>query len=223
MYKALLSFTTIKSYSDVKKDEILASDFDTPEAIQEYLDIGYIEEYHGESGSDLDWSAIGYDSRPQAIVDGYNNALEIKNNWTSSSRPFDFKNTIIFCPYVDTSSQTSWYYFAGDCKKLLQLPLLDSSNVTNMSNAFTNCYALTSIPAFNTSKVTNFSSAFSNCTSLTNESLNNILLMCIGASSYTGTKTLYQLGFRSGNYASSIIQGLSNYQAFIDAGWTIGY
>lgn len=40
----------------------------------------------GGGGSDLDWTAIGYDSTPQAIVDGYNYAKQIKDNWVPATR-----------------------------------------------------------------------------------------------------------------------------------------
>ena len=177
----------------------------------------------GGGGSDLDWTALGYDSTPQAIIDAYNIALNIKETWTSTSRlSEDYKNVII-CPLVDTSSQTSWYYFASNCGSLLQMPLLDTSNVTNMTSSFYACSALQHIPKFNTSKVTSFTGTFQGCNNLTNESINNILEMCISATLYTGTKTLYQLGFRSNYYSATRIQALPSYQAFIDAGWTIGY
>ena len=245
MYKALLSFTTIKSYGDIKKDEILDSDFDTPEAIQEYLDIGYIEEYHGGGGSDLDWSAIGYNSRPQSIDKGYDYAKQIQETWTGSS--FSGDDNLMFLPNLDLTGVTSFYSMFYNCRHLISIPLLDTSNVTNMGQAFQQATALTEIPLLDTSNVTNISSAFYSCTSLMNvpklntssvtsfqntfrdcpnlsdDSLKNILDMCIGATSYTGTKTLYYIGFRSGNYPATKIQGLSNYQAFIDAGWTIGY
>ena len=35
----------------------------------------------GGSSSDVDWSAIGYSDTPQVIVDGYNYAKQIKDNW----------------------------------------------------------------------------------------------------------------------------------------------
>ena len=57
--------------------------------------------------------------------------------------------------------------------------------------------------------------------SLTN--LNNILLSCISATSYTETKTLTQLGIYSYRYPASRIQALPNYQDFLNAGWTTGY
>ena len=65
---------------------------------------------------------------------------------------------------------------------------------------------------------------FYSCSSLTDESLNNILTMCINISpSYRSNKTLSTLGFNASWCSASKIQALSNYQAFLDAGWTIGY
>lgn len=249
----------------------------------------------GGGGSDLDWNVIGYSGTPQSIIDGYNLAVKIKDEWTPNSRFIDYPNVLI-APYVDTSNKTGFNYFADSCKRLIQIPLLDTSNVTNMAHAFSNCSnlttipqfdtskviymsnmfsnctnlttvlqfdtsnvtsmndmfsncsnlttvpqfntskvdnmdrmfhgcsALTTVPQFDTSKVTNIYNMFGNCTKLSDESLNNILAMCINMTSYTGTKTLKQLGIANTTiYPVARIQALSNYQAFIDAGWTIGY
>lgn len=271
-------------------------------------------------GGDLNWSAIGYSGTPQSIVDGYNYAKYIQDNWQEdTSRLYDFQDVMI-SPLVSLGNRTSMYYFGASCSKLVEVPLLDTSNITNMSSAFysasvlltvplfdtskvtnmeqvfTYCYQLTSIPLFNTSNVTNMYSMFKGCKNLTtvpllntsnvtsmgsmfsgcsslksvplfdtsnvtnmgdmfggcskltdiplfntskvtgfyafinndtkkltDESLDNILQMCINATSYTGTKTLYQLGFRSNPYPTTKIQALPHYQDFIDAGWTIGY
>ena len=64
-------------------------------------------------------------------------------------------------------------------------------------------------------------STFTACSSLTNESLNNILQMCVNAINYPGVKTLKRLGLSSEQ--ATVCQGLSNYQAFLNAGWTTGY
>lgn len=202
-------------------------------------------------GGDLDWSAIGYDSVPQGIVDGYNYALEIKTNWdgtaTTFSRKFQYDRNIIFMPLVNTSNATHMTSMFDGCFNLMvipllntsnvqgmasmfqycyglnEVPLLDTSNVTNMSSMFSGCEILKTLPLLNTSKVTNMQGMFYGCLQLTNESLDNILRMCINAISYTGTKTLSTLGFNSNNYPVSRIEALPHYQDFIDAGWTIGY
>jgi surface protein len=272
------------------------------------------------SGSDLDWSAIGYDSTPQSIVDGYNYAKYIQENWVDeTSKLSDFKNVVISpqlslgnrtnlygfarylnslleIPLLDTSSVTTMSYMFESCYSLATIPLLDTSSVTDMQSMFSSCSMLTTIPLLNTSRVTNMVSMFSSCRKLTtiplldtssvttmssmflncsslatiplldtsnvtnmydifhgctnlttvpllntssvtgnmnnmfaqcsklsNESLDNILQMCINATAYTGTKTLYFLGLRSSYYSVSKIQALPHYQDFIDAGWTIGY
>ncbi len=154
-------------------------------------------------------------------------------------------------PLWDTSSLIYAEGMFNNCTSLTTVPLLNLNNVTNAQDMFKNCTNLTSIPQLNFPKATNVSTMFSLCTNLadvpvlgigngsatlsnasnifsncpnfTDNSLNNILQICINMTNYSGTKTLYYLGFRSSRYDASRIQGLSNYQAFLDAGWTIGY
>ena len=225
MYKALDSFTT-KDY-DVRRGEILAEDFTTQDEIQEFLNIGYIVEFNGSlditsngtydvteyeqavvnvsggSSSDVDWSAIGYDAPPSSIINDFNYSKNIYDNWNSSvsdlSRKFAYNSNLKYMPLVDTSSATKMEAMFQNANQLTTTPLLDTSNVTVMNNMFTYC------------------------SKLTDESLNNILLMCINATSYTGTKTLQQLGFSNSYQTASRIESLPNYQEFLDAGWTIGY
>lgn len=128
---------------------------------------------------------------------------------------------LITIPLIDTSSVTNMSNMFNACYKLISIPQIDTSNVTNMIAMFGNCTSLETIPLLNTSSVTNFASMFQNTsTHLTDTSLDNILQMCINATSYTGTKTLLTLGI---NYPPSRIQALLHYQDFIDAGWTLGY
>lgn len=222
-----------------------------------------------------DWTAIGYQGTPQAIIDGYNYAKQIYDNWDESQTDLSnlFKNdkNLVIMPMVDTSNVTNMSYTFASCTRLIEVPLLNTSNVTTMSNLFYGCYALENFPIFDTSSgeymeymfascysivscplidtssakdmsfmfqncsslqnvpilstssVTNMNSMFTSCTKLTDESLDNILQMCINATSYSGTKTLSTLGFRSTSYKVAKIQALPHYQDFINAGWTIGY
>jgi len=174
-------------------------------------------------GSGQDWSELGYSTPPQSLNDAYEIAQRIKNDWQSDSRLSDIGRDVIICPLVDTSSKTSFYYFAANCYSLLEVPLLDTSNVTTMSNAFYGAQGLRTIPVFDVSKATQMASMFQGCANLTNESLNNILKMCINATAYTGTKTLSTLGFNNTHQPKTKIQALPSYQDFLDAGWTIGY
>lgn len=108
------------------------------------------------------------------------------------------------------------------CKKIKTFPNYNTENVTSLYQVCHSCSELENVPLLNTSKATSLSRAFAYCPNLTDESLNNILQMCIN-SAQTSNKTLVYLGILSGDYPASRIQALSNYQAFIDAGWTIGY
>lgn len=122
---------------------------------------------------------------------------------------------------LDTSNMTSMLNMFATCTNLRSIPLIDTSNATGMGNMFGRCFAITTIPLLNTSKVTSMSGMFSECRNLNDESLDNILQMCIN--SLETNKTLTRLGFSSTNYPATRIQALPHYQAFIDAGWTIGY
>lgn len=121
--------------------------------------------------------------------------------------------------YFDLNPSGS-FSFSGIVKKI---PLINTSNVTSMSGAFANMSKLIDIPILDTSNVTNFSSFIFQTKNLNNESLDNILQMCINATHVAGNKTLSYLGFNSSSYPASRIEALPHYQDFIDAGWTIGY
>ena len=59
---------------------------------------------------------------------------------------------------------------------------------------------------------------FTSCPNLSDNSLNNIMATCISATQVTDNKTLSRLGLSSSQIAKC--KSLSNYQAFIDAGWS---
>lgn len=196
------------------QETIQASDFDTE---IENLPSG---------GGGLDWSAIGYSNTPESIIDEYNYAKEILNNWTPSTNlanKFAYNDTIIIMPLVDTTVTTRMDFMFDGCTYLREIPLLDTKNVTNFQQMFSSCRNLISIPLLDTSKATILNNMLSTCYKLSDETLDNILQMCINATLYTGTKTLYLLGLRSNYYPASRIQALPHYQDFLDAGWTIGY
>ena len=124
-------------------------------------------------------------------------------------------------PLLDTSSVTDAHWMFDKCTNLTAIPELDTSKVTNMQYMFSGCTNLTTIPLLNTSKVKTMSWMFNSCTNLADESLNNILLMCANATSYTDTKTLKDIGLTSEQ--ANKCKTLSNYSAFTSAGWTTGY
>jgi len=90
-----------------------------------------------------------------------------------------------------------------------------------MSNIFKNCTSLVDVPVFDTSALINMTNMFSSCPNLSNNSLNNILTMCINAAKITSNKTLKYIGLTEEQ--ANICKTLSNYSAFIAAGWTTGY
>ena len=150
-------------------------------------------------------------------------ALLDTSNVTNMNYMFQYCTSLTTVPQFNTNMLEKAISMFKECTSLISVPQFNFRNFNNMGAMFQGCTSLTTVPQFNTSKVTNFNNVFTGCPNLTDESLNNILAMCINASSYTGTKTLVRLGFTSTNYSATRIQGLSNYQAFLDAGWTIGY
>lgn len=157
---------------------------------------------------------------------------------------------LVYFPLVDTSNATNMQSTFSDCKNLKTVPLLNTSNVTTMYLTFSNCGNLKTVPLLNTSNVTTMRSMFQGCSvledipildtsslsgssavqnmvnscpNLTDTSLDNILQMCINATSYSGIKTLARIGCNTTNQPASRIQALPHYQDFINAGWTIGY
>ena len=126
-------------------------------------------------------------------------------------------------PLLNTSSVTNMGYMFYHCTNLTEIPLLDTSSVTSMHRMFNGCTNLTTIPLLDTSKVSNMREMFTNCTSLSDESLNNILAMCVNAIKVTSSssKTLKSIGLTSEQATKCTT--LSNYSTFTAAGWTTGY
>lgn len=139
---------------------------------------------------------------------------------TSLEYTFYGCSSIETLPLFNTQNVTSWYGTFMNCTKLKALPLFNTSKADNMYNLCSNCQALENVPLLDTAKVSNLTYSFSGCPRLTSESLNNILKMCAN-SRVTSNKTLYRVGLTSAQ--ATICEGLSNYQEFIDAGWTTGY
>ena len=174
-----------------------------------------------------DWSEIGLENTPLSVLDGFNYAKNIYDNWNSSTTNMSYlynsNQTIMFFPLVDTSNVTNMTQ-TFSYSYIQSMPLIDTSKITSFMQSFSSCYYLREIPAFSFAAVTGGNSlygTFQNCNSLSSNSLNNIMASCIGATNYAGTKTLKQLGLTSAQ--ATTCQGLSNYQDFLAAGWTTGY
>lgn len=91
----------------------------------------------------------------------------------------------------------------------------------DMSYIFNNCQKLKTPPVFDMSNATTITSCFARMAGLSDEGLNNILLMLTNATKFTGTKTLAHAGLTSDQ--ATRCQSLSNWEAFVSAGWSTGY
>lgn len=152
------------------------------------------------------------------IVSNYNANI---NAVIDNSKPLLINNIVEVPNNLDTSTCTNGTYMFQNCYSLIAVPNIDTSNFIGATQMFQNCQSLASIPILDFSKVKAMTNIFQGCSSLSNDSLNNIMQICINASEYTSEKTLKKLGLTSAQ--ATICQGLSNYQAFLNAGWTTGY
>lgn len=175
-----------------------------------------------------DWTEIGYEDTPQGIIDGFNYAKEIYDNWdnniTDLIRKYRNDSNLVFFPLVDTSNVTALTQ-AFDNSNIQSMDKIDTNKVLYFTQAFQYCDFLKDVPVFDFSSVTmanNLYRMFYQCENLTDTSLNNILASCIaGTNIKSGTKTLKYIGLTQAQ--AETCQTLSNYQAFLDAGWTTGY
>lgn len=189
------------------------------------MSIRFINSGSGGGGFPPDWTQIGYSNTPESLINDFNYSKNIYDNWDSSQtdlvNKFYKDAYLTYMPLVDTSNVTRMSNMFSSCTMLKTVPLLDTSNCGNMASMFKST-PIVDIPVFDTSKMVNMSGFVQNCNYLSDESLNNIMRMCINTTSvFTGTKTLAYLGLTSAQ--ATTCQSLSNYQAFIDAGWTTGY
>lgn len=103
----------------------------------------------------------------------------------------------------------------------LQYANIKTPSGTNLQQMFAWCSNLVDVLGYSFANATTLQNIFQNCTSLSDNSLNYLMEQCINATSYTGTKTLAYIGLSQTQ--ATTCQTLSNYQAFLDAGWTTGY
>ena len=106
------------------------------------------------------------------------------------------------------------------CESLIEAPVIDTNKVTNAARMFQNCKSLINVPVYDFSNNYFVADMFSNCPNLSNNSLDNILQTFITAKRVSN-KTLKSAGLTSAQ--ATVCQGLSNYEAFIAAGWSTGY
>ena len=144
---------------------------------QHQIDDETIDEYGAfvdsipQGGGGIDWSEIGYSAEPQSVIDGFNYAKTIYDNWDSSQTDLSnkFKNdkNLTFMPLVDTSNSTNISGIFQNCTALTTVPQLNTQNVQYFGQAFYSCTRLKTIPALNTSNALAINALFYDCTALT--------------------------------------------------------
>lgn len=166
-------------------------------------------------------NASDFDTEIENLPSGGEQNVEFDNGilLTASS----FYKAITKVKNIDTSQKTSGNNLFAYFDNLEEVGPFDTSKMTNISYMFADCKKLKTIPQFDFGNVSmsNYG-AFNNCISLTDESLNNLLISCVGMTKIS-PKNLKTLGFTSTNYPVERIEALPSYQDFLDAGWTIGY
>lgn len=170
------------------------------------------------------------------------------NKVTYMSSMFSGCSSLTTIPLLNTSSVSDVSSMFRNCTNLTTVPLLNLTSVNSMSGMFNGCSKLKSVPAFtpsglnlrmnimfynctnltdvpviSTNNTADMQNMFLNCSSLSNDSLNNIMTMCINATRNISStyRTLKYIGLTSEQ--ATRCQSLSNYQAFLDAGWVTGY
>ena len=138
-----------------------------------------------------------------------------------------FKNSLItHGPEMDTSSGENFNEMFSGCTSLISIPQYDFSKgngAMGLTEAFKDCSSLTTVPNLvptTSEDVMYLENMFSGCTSLSNNSLNNIMAMCINCPN-AEYKELSYLGISSDQ--ATVCEGLDNYQSLLNAGWTTGY
>lgn len=108
------------------------------------------------------------------------------------------------------------------CENLTTIPVLNTTRVKNAEMMFSGCPNLTEIPVLDMSQLEFNEGMFSSCPNLSDNSLNNILAICTNATKIiSGRNKLKYIGLTSEQ--ANRCKTLSNYSAFIAAGWTTGY
>lgn len=145
------------------------------------------------------------------------------SNVTNMSQAFNINPELLYvADNMDMSSCTNLGSTLSNCVQLKTAPIfLNTNKVTSFDSMFREDTELVNLPIYNTNACTSMRFMVSNCPKLSNESLNNIMQMCINAVSYTATKTLKDIGLSEEQ--ATTCTTLSNYTAFIEAGWITGY
>lgn len=116
-------------------------------------------------------------------------------------------------------NRVNWLFRAFvNCTNLVNAPSMRLNSCCRIESLFEGCVNLVNIPMYNTMKINRCQNFVNICPNLSNDSLNNVLQMC---SDMNCTYNLSYIGLTEDQ--ANICMNLSNYQNFINAGWTTGY
>lgn len=143
-----------------------------------------------------------------------------KIDGTSATYAFAGLKNLTYIESIDTSRVVEMDYMFRSDSSLISIPEMDTSNATQLAAMCYGCTNLINFPELNIFRAQNISNMFKDCPNLSDESLNNILAMCSKINNYQKEKTLAKIGLTSEQATKCTT--LSNYQAFLDKGWTTG-
>lgn len=171
-------------------------------------------------------AGTGYNSKITTVLTRIPDNIIIPDGM-SASYLFADCSRITQAPMIDTTGITHYACTFQNCKSLETAPNYDLHDAYELQSMFRGCTALKNVPLYDTSNINTsagFTYMFYGCPNLTNQSLNNILQMCINATRYHGIKKLTELGIYVGDgypYTDEQIRNLPNYTQFWQAGWSI--
>lgn len=135
---------------------------------------------------------------------------------------FEFCSSITTIPNFNLDFVVSMRFTFNYCTSLTNMPIINLPELADATNMFSFCSALVDVPALNAPKLSAMENMFRECPALSESSLNNILLICANSAVTTENyKTLKYIGLTESQATKCTT--LSNYQAFLNAGWTTGY
>lgn len=178
-----------------------------------------------------DWSEIGYNETPQDILNGFNYAKQIYQNWN----PMDYDlynkyredSSLVYLPALTVDAEVSSVDMSNFCKECNNLKAVGEIAIqhveeVDISGAFASCGQLVSIEFLNIMNISRADDIFNSCSSLNDSTLSMIMYVLAHNTieNYQGTKTLNAIGFD--NNQITRCHSLDNYQDLIAAGWTDG-
>lgn len=163
------------------------------------------------------------------LPDYYKNAdWSLITDFDEMFRQISLPTNYIF-PLINTSNGTNFTYAFFNVNSVIEFPQFNLSNGVDFNSCFYACHDLVTIPVYNLGNAGRISTMFCDCENLSNTSLNNILATCLTVDIQKITvtplydkeaPTLTTLGLSQTQIDTC--KTLSNYTAFLNAGWIAG-